>query len=75
MLHMRVFRHWRRDAASAAHLLLVCLAGRPLLLFGDSELWCFALLYVPISFCGGAIRSPSTELRARGGQGRGGHVC
>ena len=62
LLHMRLFRHWRRDAVIAAHLLLVCLAGGLLLLFGDSGPWRFALLYVPISFCGSAIRPPSTVL-------------
>lgn len=62
LLHMRLFRYWRRDAVIAAHLLLVCLAGGLLLLFGDSGPWRFALLYVPISFCGSAIRPPSTVL-------------
>lgn len=62
LLHMRVFRHWRRNAVIAAHLLLVCLSGGLLLFFGHSGPCSFALLYALISFCGSAIRPPSTVL-------------
>lgn len=62
LLHMRFFRHWRRGLVITVHLLLVCVAGGLLLLFGNAGPWHFALLYVPVSFCGSAIRPPSTVL-------------
>ena len=61
-LHMGVLRHWNRAGVLAGHLLVMCLAGVALIIWGGRGPWIFALLFAPLSLCGSAMRPPSTVL-------------
>ncbi len=62
LLHMAVFRHWPRFMVIAGHLATIGLLGCLLLLQGHTAPWAFAAIFAGITFCGSAIRPPSTVL-------------
>lgn len=73
-LHIGVFRHWKRNSVLTGHLLVMCLVGVGVTLWGADGPWAFALLFAPISFCGSAMRAPATVLMMESIQGDNGIV-
>lgn len=74
-LHIGVFRRWNRNSVLTGHLLVMCLIGIGVLLWGANGPWAFALLFAPISFCGSAMRAPATVLMMESIQGDNGIVA
>lgn len=60
--HACIFSSYGKSQVMAAYLLITCLSGVLLLLWGDYSAWMFALMCAPISFCSSALRPPSTVL-------------
>lgn len=73
--HIYVFRHFERKRLIAAYLGLMCAAGLLLLFFGSTSPWAFALLFLPVTFCGSAMRPPSTVLLLQSVDGDNGVVA
>lgn len=61
-MHLRVLSHCKRSAVIFGHLLAMCLAGLAVCIWGWKGPWIYALLFAPITFCGSAMRAPSTVL-------------
>ncbi len=61
-LYARFLRDLPRRAYIAANFLIPAVAGVLLLIFGNAGPFAFAALYLPITFCGSAVRPPSTML-------------
>lgn len=61
-LHLCVFMHKDRRKIISLHLALITIFGCLLLLFGNLGPWFFALLFMPVTICGSAIRPPATVL-------------
>lgn len=62
LLYARFLRNIPQRAFIAANFVIPAVAGALLLLFGGTGPFVFALLYLPITFCGSAVRPPSTML-------------
>lgn len=60
--HLHFFSHFNRNKIILCQLLCMSTAGLVLCLFGSAGAWYFALLFVPVTFCGSAMRAPSTVL-------------
>ncbi len=74
LTHMRFFRHWRRRVVIACHLAIGTSFGVLIWLFGDLGPGVFAALYLPITFCGAALRPPGTVLMLESVKGDNGAV-
>lgn len=74
--HMYVFsRLGGNGSIIVLELLAMSLAGAALTLFGGLGPWFFALMYLPVSFCGSAMRPPSTVIMMRAVHGDNGLVA
>lgn len=73
--HIYVLRHFGRFALIGSHLGVMCAAGLLLLLLGTYSPWAFALLFLPVTFCGAALRPPSTVLLLQSIEGDNGIVA
>lgn len=62
LLYARFLRDLPRRAFIAANFLIPAVCGALLLLIGHAGPFVFALLYLPVTFCGSAVRPPSTML-------------
>lgn len=62
LLYARFLRELPRRAYIAGNFLICAAAGALLLLMGGTGPLAFAALYMPITFCGSAIRPPATML-------------
>lgn len=62
LLYVRFLRDVPRRAFIAANFAIPAAAGALLLFFGGAGPFVFALLYLPVTFCGSAVRPPSTML-------------
>lgn len=60
--HLWIFRHLPRKEVILWQLFAMCASSAVLLVFGSYGPWVFALLFAPLTFCGGALRPPSTVL-------------
>lgn len=61
-LYARWLRRLPRRAYIAGNFIVPAAAGVLLLVFGGAGPFLFAALYLPITFCGSAVRPPSTML-------------
>lgn len=73
--HIYIFRRLDRYRLIAAYLGLMCVAGLLLFFFGRSGPWAFALLFLPVTFCGSAMRPPSTVIMLQSIEGDNGVVA
>ena len=62
LLYARFLRNLPRRAYIAGNFLLSAAAGALILILGSEGPFAFAALYLPITFCGSAIRPPATML-------------
>lgn len=62
ILYVRFFRDMPKRRFLAANLAVTALAGLVLIFFGNSGPMLFTLIYLPVTFCGSALRPPSTLL-------------
>ena len=60
--HLHMGSRFNRGKLILGHLLVMCFAGLAVCLWGGFEAWFFALLFAPVTFCGSAMRAPSTVL-------------
>lgn len=60
--HLWIFRHLPRKEVILWQLFAMCAAAVAIVVFGGHGPWIFALLFAPLTFCGGALRAPSTVL-------------
>ena len=68
-------RHYPRNRVITAQLAAISLFGFALLFFGSLGPWWFALLFAPITYCGSALRPPSTVLMMTANEGDNGIVA
>lgn len=62
LAHMYFLHRFQRRSVITFLILAMCLAAIGLLILGKSSVWAFTLLFMPICFCGSALRPPSTIL-------------
>ena len=62
LAHLYIFSKWQKTTLIFWEILIPCIAGVLMLLLGNSSPWIFALLMMPITFCGAAMRPPATVL-------------
>ncbi|MBD5641583.1 MAG: multidrug effflux MFS transporter, partial [Desulfovibrio sp.] len=74
LAHLYWFSKLNRRAVLAAEILVMALAGALMLGFGARGPWTFALLMAPITFCGSALRPPSTVVMLEANRGDNGAV-
>lgn len=58
--HIKWLRKYNRAKVLTAEIALMCAFGILVIVFGGSNSYVFALLFMPITFCGSAMRAPST---------------
>lgn len=75
LAHMFWFYRWPRGAVIAWEILLMFISGCLLLLAGCESPWIFALLMAVITFCGSAMRPPSTVIMMEANRGDNGIVA
>ncbi len=75
LTHIFVFRHFNARLCIAWQMAIMVLAGLGVLLAGTAGPWTFALLFLPVTFCGSAIRPPSTVLTMQSIKGDNGIVA
>lgn len=74
LAHVWWFRHMPRASVISWELCTMAVFGVLMLLFGNLGPWCFAFLMAPITFCGGAMRPPSTVIMMEANKGDNGAV-
>lgn len=62
VFYVRFFRDIPKRTFLAANFLATGVAGVLLIMFGHSSPLIFTLIYLPVTFCGSALRPPSTVL-------------
>lgn len=74
ILHLRVFRFLPRTRVLFAHMSVMLVCGALLLLFGGQGKWFFFAAYAAITFCGSALRAPTTVIMMESIRGDNGAV-
>lgn len=69
------FSRLPRNSVIACELATMCLSGCLLLAFGRLYPWLFALFMIPLTFCGAAMRPPSTIIMMNANRGDNGTVA
>lgn len=75
LAHLYWFAKLDRRAVLSCEILVMTLAGIGMLFLGSRGPWAFALLMAPITFCGGAMRPPSTVVMLEANRGNNGAVA
>lgn len=75
LAHLRWFSKIPRERAISWQLFVMFAAGCLLVFAGGVNAWLFALLMAPITFCGSAMRPPSTVLLMEANRGDNGAVA
>lgn len=60
--HLHVLSRCKRNAVIVGHLAAMSAFGLAICVWGGLGPWAYALLFAPITFCGSAMRAPSTVL-------------
>lgn len=72
--HMYIFKRFNRERIITRHMFFMAVFGVLILFFGNSGPWVFTLLFAPITYCGSAMRPPSTILMMQSNPGDNGIV-
>lgn len=75
LAHLYYFSRFSRNRVISWELLIMALCGCLLILFGTFNPWSFALLMAPVTFCGAAMRPPSTVIMMEANRGDNGTVA
>lgn len=62
LAHMYFLHRFQRRSVITFLILAMCIGSIGLLIFGKSGVWAFTLFFMPVCFCGSALRAPSTIL-------------
>lgn len=74
LAHVYWLRRYPRKNVISAELFVMLVASILILLFGTFGPWQFALLMLPVTFCGSAMRPPSTVIMMEANRGDNGAV-
>lgn len=62
LMHIYCFSRYSRRAVISLEMLVIAACGCLQLFWGSQGAWAFAILMIPITFCGSALRPPATMV-------------
>lgn len=75
LAHLHISRHMSKTREITWQILIIFASGALLIPLGGLNPWLFALLMAPITFCGSAMRPPSTVILMEANRGDNGAVA